>query len=66
MNSFIGKKGLITFIAVVISAFSITMLDFENLEWNNNVKSYVGLIVMLVLVLSSLFMKAEETAEENE
>ena len=62
----IGKKGYLTLFAVLISALSILALDFENLEWSNNTKSYIGLITTMLVVFSSFFLKADEPAEEKE
>ena len=49
MKLFSKKLDLITLIAIVIMAISVSMLDFDNLSWSNNIKSYVGLIISAIL-----------------
>ncbi len=61
----IGKKNVTILLAMIIATLSIALLDFENLDWDNNKNSYIGFVIMLILVLTSFFFKAEQT-EENE
>ena len=50
MKIFSNKPDLLTLIAIVIMAVSVSMLDFDNLSWSNNIKSYTGLIIFIVLI----------------
>jgi hypothetical protein len=55
MKLFSNKLDLITLIAIVIMAISVSMLDFDNLSWSNNIKSYIGLIVFIILIAFRYF-----------
>ena len=50
MKLFSKKLDIITLIAIVIMAISISILDFDNLNWNNNIKSYVGILIFALLI----------------
>ena len=51
MKLFSNKLDVITIIALVFMAISITKLDFDDLSWDNNVKSYVGLIIFAAFIV---------------
>ena len=51
MKQLFPKLSILTTIIIVLAAISITMLDFNNLNWTNNIKSYVGLIIVLILII---------------
>jgi amino acid permease len=48
MNPISNKIDTITVITIVLMAISIGLLDYNNLSWNANIKSYIGLIISLV------------------
>ena len=51
---FLSKRmDLFTVIAIVLMAISISIFDFSNLSWNNNIKSYVGLLIFVLLIVFS-------------
>ncbi len=50
MKLFSKKLDLITTIAIAFMAISISILDFDNLTWNNNIKSYMGIIIFVILI----------------
>jgi len=50
MKLFSKKLDIITLIAIVIMAISISILDFNNLNWNNNIKSYIGILIFAILI----------------
>ncbi len=50
MKLFSKKLDIITLIAIVIMAISISIFDFDNLSWNNNIKSYVGILIFAILI----------------
>ena len=51
MKLFSKKLDIITLIAIVIMAISISILDFDNLSWNNNIKSYIGILIFAILIV---------------
>ena len=51
MDLFSKKLDVITVMAVVLIAISISVLDFNNLSWSNNLKSYAGIIISIILII---------------
>lgn len=43
------KGNVITIVTVVLIAISITLIDFSDLSWDKNYRSYVGLFFGLLL-----------------
>jgi uncharacterized membrane protein len=43
------KSNVITIVTVVLIAISITLIDFSDLSWDRNYRSYVGLFFGLLL-----------------
>ncbi len=43
------KGNVITIVTVVLIAISITLIDFSDLSWEKNYRSYVGLFFGLLL-----------------
>jgi uncharacterized membrane protein len=56
MKLFNKKLDVLSLIAIVILALSINLIDFENLSRNNNIKGYIGLIVVFILALMKLYL----------
>ena len=54
------RVDLITLIAVVIFAMSITIMDFQNPGWSQNSAAYVGIIIFLVLIAIKVFAGKNE------
>jgi len=44
------KIPLFTLIIIVIAAISISLLNFDDLSWQANVKSYLGLILVALML----------------
>ena len=51
MKLFSQKLNLISLLAMAIMAISIALLDVDDLSWVHNIKSYVGLIVIVLLLI---------------
>jgi hypothetical protein len=51
------KIPFVTLIIIVILTISITMLDFDDLSWSNNVKSYMGLIFSFIFLIIKITFK---------
>jgi len=43
------KGNVITIVTVVLIAISFTLIDFSDLSWDRNYRSYVGLFFGLIL-----------------
>ncbi|WP_319482875.1 hypothetical protein [uncultured Draconibacterium sp.] len=52
MNLLSKQMDVITVIAIVLMAISISILDFNNLQWSNNEKSYIGLLIVIIIIFS--------------
>ena len=52
MNLLSKQMDIITVIAIVLMAISISVLDFNNLQWSNNEKSYIGLLIVIIIIFS--------------
>ena len=64
MKLFNKRLDIITLSAIVIMAISVTLFDFSDLSWNNNVKGYIGLIVFIILISMKVYLKSN--AKRNE
>jgi hypothetical protein len=60
MNLFGKKMDPITLVAVVIMAISITLLDFEDLSFRHNAKSYLGIGAFILLLVVKRFAKPDK------
>jgi hypothetical protein len=59
------RIGLIICAAILIASHLFTM-DYNNLSWENNSASYLGIIGMILLILSMLFsMKHSKKRKEK-
>ena len=47
----------LTIIALSLLAISVSMLDFSNLTWEVNYKSYGGLIGFLILISFDFYLR---------
>ena len=47
----------LTIIALSLLAISVSMLDFNNLTWEVNYKSYGGLIGFLILISFDFYLR---------
>jgi len=54
MKSFLLKPCNIIITAIIILALSLSLLDFADFSWRNNIISYIGLILFIVLLLYGL------------
>ena len=50
------KLDIITITAIVLMAISISLLDFNDLSWEKNAKSYIGIILFLLLIVVKYIM----------
>ncbi len=57
MKLFKKRLDILTLSAIVIMAISVTLLDFGDLSWSNNIKGYIGLIVFIILILMKMYLK---------
>jgi hypothetical protein len=57
MTLFKKRLAILTLSAIVIMAISVTLLDFGDLSWSHNIKSYIGLIVFIILILMKVYLK---------
>jgi len=57
MKLFKKRLDILTLSAIVIMAISVTLLDFGDLSWSHNIKSYIGLIVFIILILMKVYLK---------
>ena len=64
MKLFNKRLDIITLSAIVIMAISVTLFDFSDLSWNNNVKGYIGLIVFIILISMKMYLNFN--AKRNE
>lgn len=51
MKIFNKKLDLITLFAIVIMAISVSTFNFDNLSWNSNSMSYLGILIFSVLIV---------------
>lgn len=50
------KLGLFSIMSLTLMAISISYLDFDDLNWENNVRAYIGLIFSVILfVINFIF-----------
>lgn len=47
-------------VAAIIFAFAFTALDFDNLSWSHNIKSYIGIVLAFVVFAYGLFLKKKD------
>jgi len=48
------KISFVKLIAILIFTFSLTKLNFDNLSFQENVKSYIGFAVFIIFILYDL------------
>ncbi|NLR94065.1 hypothetical protein [Flammeovirga agarivorans] len=51
------KKGRIVTIILAITVIigQLTVVDYSNLSWKNNMGSFLGILSMILLILSTIF-----------
>ena len=57
MENLLNKLNKMTMIAVALAAVSISMINFEDLSWNENIKSYIGIIIVLTIFGARFYIK---------
>ena len=57
MENLLNKLNKMTMIAVALAAVSISMINFEDLSWNTNIKSYIGIIIVLTIFGARFYIK---------
>jgi len=60
MNLFNKKIEPIQLIILVLLAISISMIDFSNMSWENNIKPYGGFAIAVILLVYLLITKAKK------
>ena len=55
--AFFKRTPLYTLLIVVLAAISISLLNTEDLSWQANAKSYVGLIIAFVLLVMKIVFR---------
>jgi len=53
-NTMNKKISFVKLIAILIFTFSLTKLNFDNLSFQENVKSYIGFAVFIIFILYDL------------
>lgn len=51
MNNPFKKLDLVTLIAVFVFAAALSLMNFKDLSWETNYKSYLGFVVFLVFLI---------------
>ena len=64
MKSIMKNLDLITLLAIVLMAISVSIFDFDNFSWNNNSTSYLGIILFVVLIVIKYLMLRNSKSEE--
>lgn len=57
MENLLNKLNKMTMVAVALAAVSISMINFEDLSWNKNIKSYIGIIIVLTIFVARFYIK---------
>ena len=54
-------------VPIVLMAISVSIMDFDNLSWDANAKSYTGLIlvVLILLILMPFWLKSKKIELQN-
>lgn len=53
------KIPIVTLVIMVVLTISITIMDFNDLSWSNNVKSYMGFIFSFIFLLIKIIFKVK-------
>jgi uncharacterized membrane protein YgdD (TMEM256/DUF423 family) len=56
MNLLSKKVDLLTLIAIVIMAISVSIFDLDDMSWEANMKSYIGIIIFIGLLIIRYLM----------
>ena len=54
------KMTILRLAALTFMAISISMLDLDDLSWQNNTKSYLGLILFAALISADILTRDEK------
>lgn len=65
MKSIMKNLDLITLLAIVLMAISISIFDFDNFSWNNNSTSYLGIILFVALIAIKYLVVRNSKNEEK-
>ena len=57
MENLVNKLKKMTMIAVALLAISISMMNFEDLSWNENMKAYIGIIISLSVIGAKVYIQ---------
>jgi hypothetical protein len=55
--AFFKKTPLYTLLIVILAAISISLLNTEDLSWQSNTRSYMGLIIAFVLLVIKIVFR---------
>ena len=58
------RNGLIIFAVIVIIA-QLTVIDYTNLDWSENLGSYLGIISMILLIISMIYSNRYATKNQT-
>lgn len=56
MKNLADKLNKMTMVAVALMAVSISMLNFDDLSWNENIKAYIGILVVLTVFAAKFYV----------
>ena len=59
------RIGLILFTVIIIIA-QLTLVDYSDLSWSRNAKSYLGIFGMICIILSMIFSNRYENKLKKE
>ncbi len=60
MKKLLKKMDILTVIAVCVAAIAISMMNFHDLSWSKNYKSYMGVIFVVILLLLRYVAKYQQ------
>ena len=60
MNRKFKKLDIITLMAIIIMTISIVLFNFDDFSWNTNSRSYIGLIIFVVLGTFSYVLRRKK------
>lgn len=58
------KFGIIELSAILLMTFGITYLDFDNLNFQDNYKAYIQLMIGGILILYILYKRSQANKRE--
>jgi hypothetical protein len=57
MENLLDKLNKMTMLAVALIVVSVSLLNFNDLRWQENIKSYVGIIIVFSIFAARFYVK---------